>query len=36
MWFVFDENGVMVATFEYEIEARQLARRINGKAVWDC
>ena len=37
MWFVFDANGNVVAKgFKSEIEARQFAKRIGGKAVWDC
>ena len=36
MWYVFDSNGNVVATGMSEIAPRQMARRIGGKAVWDC
>ena len=36
MWYVFDSNGNVVATGMSEIASRQMARRIGGKAVWDC
>lgn len=36
MWFVFDENGNCVAKGMTELQARTLARKINGKAVWNC
>ena len=36
MWYVLDSNGNVVATGMSEIASRQMARRIGGKAVWDC
>lgn len=36
MWYVFDSNGNVVAKGMSEIASRQMARRIGGKAVWDC
>lgn len=36
MWFVYDENGNCVGCYEYEWIARGVARRVNGRAVWDC
>ena len=34
--FVFDENGNCVAKGMTELQARALARKINGKAIWSC
>lgn len=36
MWYVLDSNGNVVMSGLSEIESRQMARRIGGKAVWDC
>ena len=36
MWFVFDSNGNVVAKGMSEIASRQLAKKIDGRAVWTC
>ena len=36
MWYVLDSNGNVVMSGLSEIASRQMARRIDGKAIWDC
>ena len=36
MWYVFDSNGTVVMRGLSEIVSRQMAKRIDGKAVWSC
>ena len=36
MWYVLDSNGNVVAKGMTEIASRQMARQIDGKAVWNC
>ena len=36
MWYVFDSDGKVIISGLSEIASRQMARRIDGKAVWSC